>query len=256
MSDYTSIFYHDIFDYSLTPSELKKWYTPIKIENLTKAVKNKQLLIKKRFEKEKYSKGKLVMAKKASKILEKIPTIKFIGITGALAMNNADKTSDIDLMIITQKGTLWTTRLISYLVNWLIGTKIRKAGDVNEKDKLCLNMWLDENDLFFADHNLYTAHEIAQVVPLVNKDKIYERFLWKNRWILEYWPNSVKIRNPNIEIRNVSNFVLRALNLIAFKMQYIYMKSKITREVITKTRALFHPQDWGKVVLDRLKTDL
>jgi hypothetical protein len=46
------------------------------------------------------------------------------------------------------------------------------------------------------------------------------------------------------------NFVLRTSNLIAFEIQYQHMKSKMTRETVTRTRALFHPHDWGKVVLN------
>ena len=68
-------------------------------------------------------------------------------------------------------------------------------------------MWLDESDMVWQrkDRNIYTAHEIAQIVPLINKDKTYEKFLSHNRWILDFWPNAVKIRKlqvPNVTKRN------------------------------------------------------
>ena len=264
-SNSTSIKYHEIFDYKLTKEELLKWqYKKEKpsIKGVT-SIKSKV-----RVEREKYSKPKLEIAKKAAKLISKIPTVKFVGITGSLAMMNSNRESDIDLMIITKMNTLWISRLSILLILLILRIPFRRSGVRDEKNKLCLNMWLDEADLIWnkKDRNIYTAHEIAQIVPLYNKDNTYEKFLHLNRWILEFWPNSVEIRNPKSEIRNkpvnskfkilniVSSFVLGASNFIAFWMQYIYMKPKITREVVTPTRAIFHPNDWGKVVIRKLSS--
>jgi len=240
----TSILYHDIFDYKLTKEELVKWQYKDSLET-TKGKKNKS-----RLQREKYSKEKFKIAKKTAKLISKIPTVKFVGITGALAMNNAGENSDIDLMIITKGNYLWTTRLLCL---FLLFNKIRRFGDKNEKNRLCLNMWLDQNDLVWnkKDRNVYTAHEIAQVVTLVNKDRTYEKFLYLNRWILDYWPNAVKI--SLLKIKNVYKKT-NIFEKMAFKLQYLYMQPKITREVVTPTRAIFHPNDWGKKVSFHLST--
>lgn len=243
----TSVDYHNIFDFKLTKEELIKWQYK-NYKETTSGVKNKS-----RIQREKYSKEKLIIAERAAKLIAKIPTVKFVGITGALAMNNAGEKSDIDLMIITKTNTLWTTRLFVYLLICLFGIQTRKPKNKTEKDKLCLNMWLDEDDLIWdkKDRNLYTAHEIAQVVPLVNKDKTHENFLYLNRWILNFWPNAVRIKN--LKIKNSTEQV-NFIEYIAFKLQYFYMKNKITREVVTPTRAIFHPNDWGKIVINKLSS--
>ena len=245
-SEITSQKYHDIFDYKLTNEEAFKWqYQAQKV--IISGTKNKS-----RLQREKYSQKKLIIARKAANLIAKIPTVKFVGITGALAMNNAGRNSDIDLMIITKNGCLWTTRLISYLLTWLFGFKTRRPKNRLEKDKLCLNMWLDESSLVWdkKDRNIYTSHEIAQVIPLINKDKTYEKFLFANKWILKFWPNAVKVEN-SVRLSNFkSNRSL--IEKIAYELQYFYMKSKITREVVTHTRAVFHPNDWGKVVMEKL----
>lgn len=250
--------YHNIFDYELVRSDFPKWQ--YKSESSITSITS--IKSKKRKDREKYSKQKLIIAKKASQILSKIPTVKFVGITGSLAMMNAKKDSDIDLMIVTSAGMLWSTRLISLIC--LLG-QIRRFDDRNQKDKLCLNMWLDQDDLVWkkSDRNVYTAHEIGQIVPLVNKCETYEKFLHENKWILDYWPNSVEkkymvysksyIGKTKIQY-TIYNILHTWLEAVAFKLQYNHMKSKITREVITPTRALFHPQDWGKVVLSRLSS--
>ncbi len=247
----TSQKYHDIFDFKLTKEELFKWQYK-NLKETTTGVKNKS-----RLQREKYSRKKLLIAKRVGKILEKIPTIKFVGITGALAMNNASKNGDIDLMIITKSGYLWITRLISYIFILLAGFKIRSPRKMSEKDKLCLNMWFDENYLVWdrKDRNIYTAHEIAQVIPIVNKDETYENFLSKNNWVLQFWPKAVEIKKikNNFSISN-QNILMGALERVVFKLQFLYMKSKMTREVVALRRAVFHPNDWGKVVLDKLST--
>lgn len=256
LSESTTIRYHSIFDYKLTKEEIIRWKYKNEIVSTKDIISTKDI---KRLQREKYSKKKLKIAIKASNLISKIPTVKFVGITGSLAMMNAKKYSDIDLMIITLKNTLWTTRLLIFLVLLILHIPFRWSGKRGERDKLCINLWLDESDFVWSkkDRNIYTAHEIAQIVPLVNKDNIYEKFLWKNRWFLEYWPNSIEIRNKlefsKFKYLNiVSDFVFRASNFIAYKLQYVYMKSKITREVVTPTRAIFHPNDWGEKVLRKL----
>jgi len=260
-SEKLAIKYHDIFDYPLTSKELYKWKSNKGITGITSIInksgfyfiKNREEIIKKRLGNERCSRKKLILAKKTSRLLSKIPTVKFVGITGALAMNNASKNSDIDLMIITKSGTLWLTRLFVYLLIVLFGIKTRKPKDKQQRDKLCLNMWLDENDFVWnrIDRNMYTAHEVLQIVPLVNKDKTYEKFLSANTWVFSYWPNASKIIKSE-KLKN-SSAKERFLEYLAYKIQYWYMSKKITREVVTPTRAIFHPNDWGKIVLQRTK---
>ena len=203
---------------------------------------------------------KLEIAKRAAKLLAKIPSIKMVAVTGNLAMENATKESDIDLMIVTDANTLWLSRLLALILLAMFRIPFRRAGRAKEQDRLCLNLWLDETVLIWDkdNRNIYTAHELAQVIPLVNKNQTYEKLLLINRWILKYWPNSVKLLpKKRIEFGiQRSNPLTLFLEKIAFNLQYFYMKSKITRETVTCHKALFHPKDLGKIVLDRLKNAL
>lgn len=270
-----SLVYHDIFEYPLTTAEVVRWVAGSKapsVKNQAPGVsfkrgfyylEGKEGFVLKRLMRKRISARKIEIAKKAARALSLIPSVKMVGMTGALAMENATDVSDIDLLIVTKKGTLWTTRLLVYFVLRIMNHGVRKPGDKNQKDKLCLNIWLDENDLAWHPkrRNLYTAHEIAQTVPLVNKDKTHEKFIWKNEWTRDYWPNAAKLKSyqatklPSKKgsvARFLGSLVFSMLEPAAFKFQYQYMKSKITRETVTKTRALFHPVDWGKFVLGRL----
>lgn len=199
-----TVLYHNIFEYPLTANELIKWEVSRKFpvsptsprlrgasKNGYYFLKGREKLIKIRQQREKIAKRKMVIARKASVVLKIIPSIKLVGVTGALAMGNTKRESDIDLMIVTSIDTLWLTRLVAYAVLALAGLKIRRAGETDEKDKLCLNMWLDEANLIWPakDRNMYSAHEFGQLMPLVNKNHTYEHLMQKNIWIKDYWPN-------------------------------------------------------------------
>lgn len=242
-----SVRYHNIFDYKLTKDEAVKWQYK-KQRTVVSGIKNKS-----RLQREKYSEKKLEIAKRASKLISKVPTVLFVGITGSLAMMNASKNSDIDLIVITKSNFLWTTRFLVYFLVLVSGFSLRKPDQKNEKDKLCLNMWLDQTSLVWEkkDRNIYTAHEIAQIVPLVNKENIYEIFLSRNKWALDYWPNVVSIKKGiyhNQKSKHKTNVVERLL----FFVQFQYMKNKITTEIVTRNKAIFHKNNWGKVVISKL----
>lgn len=265
-SEISSVLYHDIFDYPLNFLELNKWSLKKKI-NFKKNVivtksngfyclKGREKIITKRKIKDDISMKKIKIATNASYVLGKIKTIKLVCITGSLAMNNAEKNSDIDLMIVTKKGKLWTTRIISYLYLTIYGFKLRKPNDKKQKDRLCLNMWLDESDLVWRkkDRNIYSAHEIAQIKPLFNKDDIYEKFIYHNGWIKDFWPNATNVKRIIISSKEKMKEKSSILENLVFLFQYLYMKNKITCEVVTKTRAIFHPNDVGKLVVNKLSS--
>jgi hypothetical protein len=261
-----SIFYHDLFDFPLTSLELIKWrggkYFPkikktfeIEVKDGFYFLKGKEKNVPLRIIKKRIARRKNKIAFKAASLLNDVPWIKFVGITGTLAMENAERGADIDLLIITNKGTLWLSRILSFISLSLLGIPLRRAGEKEVEDKICLNMWLEEGNFTWSkkERNVYTAHEICQIVPLINKEKIYQEFLFKNNWIKNFWPNAVRIKKVKLAKRNKINFPILFLNKIAFRIQYLYMKSKITKEKISLTKAIFHPFDWGEVINSKLR---
>ena len=153
-------------------------------------LKGKQNLVKLRAEKEKISQKKLSLAIKKANWLKVIPSIRMVGLTGNLAMRNAQDQDDIDLLIVTKAGGLWLTRLLTVLFldffNWR-----RLPGQKKVKDKICLNMFLDESHLQIpkAKQNLFTAHEVVQLKPLWERDNLYQKFIKQNLWVKKFLPN-------------------------------------------------------------------
>jgi hypothetical protein len=272
----TTLEYHKVFDYPLTqgeiwqylinlnpkakvsfqPENFKKSLNQLKkskkifLENNYFFLKNSKKLIKIRRKRRQLSQKKIKIAKKIINIFKKIPGIKAIAITGALAMNNCRDNDDIDLMIITQYQRLWIIRPILLLILQLLG-KRRKPNQKQVKDKICLNLFLDETALKLnkKKHNLLTSHEISQAKIIYNHKQTWEKFLQQNIWVLNYLPNAFNLYNFRSMAKKPSQFkltnqnsALDLLNKLFFKWQYQIMKPKITSEQVSINFAFFHPK--------------
>jgi len=203
--------YADVFDYPLAVSEIwqflitkKKTSLSIVQKTLNLMVKQKKLAtdsqfyflsdrgqtVSKRLKREKSSLQKLKIANRVANCLKLIPTIKMVAVTGALAMNNSTQSDDIDLLIVTSKGRLWLARLLSVLLVELVSQR-RRPGDQMVRNKICLNMFLDEVHLEVPqkEQNLFTAHEVCQLKPLWDRQEIYQKFINQNQWFQKYLAN-------------------------------------------------------------------
>jgi len=262
-----SLVYHDIFDYPLTSEELGRWRIGKKyasgknLPNIEEKdnyffLRKRGRIVKKRRSKELSSARKIKTLERYRKFFLLVPSIKFVGITGSLAMNSASGASDIDLILITKTATMWSSRFFLLLLLKFFLVPVRRSGVKKQKDMLCLNMWFDESDLVWSknERNIFTAHEIAQIVPLINKDSTYERLIGKNSWIFYYWPVSVKVEK--LEIKGKRKLKASFIEKLMYWSQKLHMKGKITYERVTPTRAFFHPRNLSEEVLLKLQQKL
>ena len=120
------------------------------------------------------------VAKRYSARIAHLPFVRLVGVTGALAMNNARPDDDIDLFILAQPGRLWLCRL---LVLVIVKLAIRR-GHV-----LCPNFFLSTDHLALSERNLFTAHEVVQMVPL-ERNPWYGAFIEANGWVADFLPNA------------------------------------------------------------------
>ena len=110
-----------------------------------------------------------------------LPFVRMVALTGALAMRNANDTNDdIDYLLVTKSGRVWTARACSIVLvrlTWLWGVK------------LCPNYVLAESALVQDKQNVFMAHELAQMVPLAGHT-LYHAMRTVNLWTFDLLPNA------------------------------------------------------------------
>lgn len=111
--------------------------------------------------------------------LAHLPFVRMAAVTGALAMDN-EPGRDLDFLVVTAPDRLWVCRGLVMLL-------VRLARIYG--DELCPNYFISTRSLRFLSNNLYTAHELAQMVPLYGKE-VFEVILLENSWAVSYLPNA------------------------------------------------------------------
>lgn len=275
-----TLLYSNLFDYPLTEEELHNFLINEKIDRreFSKSLSsakipinfskdfyflsgNKQL-VKKRQARELISIVKLKKAETIIKRLSLIPTIKLIGISGTLAMKNCEEDDDIDIFIIAEKNFAWTTRFLAVIFLIIMGA-YRNKNSKHYQDKICLNLVLDEKRILFAKEDLFTAHEIAQLLPIFERDGTYRKFLNANGWIKKHLPNwQIKHKKVFKKQQNYLDRLMITICKIVFlekilkTLQLFYMRDSITRERLEEGFIGLHPFDYKEYILKKYNAEV
>jgi len=203
----------------------------------------------------KISKNKIYKSKDVFKSLSKIPWIRMLAVTGSVSNYSASSNNDIDLFIITKNNRLWLTRFFVVLI-----LKIYKKYRLDSKNDLCPNLYLTESEMTWPneDRNIYIAHSIITMQPIINKDSTYFRFLTKNFWIFDYFKHFSLSTNENdfikdLKLKHTKNHLFDLIETIFSAAQRIYMKSKITSEIISRHFVHFNKNDHSQKILYKYK---
>ena len=196
-----TLLYADIFDYPLTPAEIHHYLIalPATREAVEAALENsswlrarivihadyvtlrgRQALARLRAERRRSSDRLWQAARRWSAVLGCLPFVRMIGVTGALAVDNAPRGDDIDFLIVTAPGRVWLARGLVVLA--VRAARLLGAG-------LCPNYVLAESALAQQRRDLFIAHDLAQMVPLVG-GQVYRQMRLVNRWADEYLPQA------------------------------------------------------------------
>ncbi|HUF39260.1 MAG TPA: hypothetical protein VMN57_12115 [Anaerolineales bacterium] len=141
---------------------------------------------------ERLAAARLPSAVRYGRRIARLPYVRMVGLTGALAAGNARDEEDYDYIIVTAPGRVWTSRLF---VLFLVRLAALRGF------ALCPNYFLSTDALELDDRSIFTARELAQLVPLAGAD-VYDRLRRLNAWADALLPNAAGSPAPELMLED------------------------------------------------------
>ena len=116
---------------------------------------------------------------KQSSLIARFPFVRAVALSGSLSKGTHFAGDDVDFFLITSAKRVWTCRLLLMLYK-----RIALKGS---HDHFCINYLVSESQLAVPDKNLFTATEIAWLVPM-NGHALLQRFVNANDWMSAHLP--------------------------------------------------------------------
>ncbi|HEY4786149.1 MAG TPA: hypothetical protein VIH57_08865 [Bacteroidales bacterium] len=154
---------------------------------------NDESWVTRRQEENRLADKRLKTAVRYSRLIANFPYVRGVLISGSLSKHVMKPDSDIDFFIITKPGRLWACRaFLTFFKKLFLGDSYRN---------FCINYFIDSESLEIPDKNVFTATEIAFLLPMYNY-KLYQEFLDSNQWYRAEYPN-FRNRPENVQIKPV-----------------------------------------------------
>jgi hypothetical protein len=195
-----TLLYFDIFNYPLKAGEIFNFLRverkdPTDVSECLEALTEQQHVfrfgdlyslhanehdVKRRLQGNREAERCLSMAMKRARFIGRFPFVRGVMASGSLSKGYMDENSDFDFFIVTAPGRLWIARTMLVL--------FKRIFLKNSHKRFCVNYFVDEAHLEIDEKNLFTATELATLIPLHNHSA-YEALISSNRWVTEYFPN-------------------------------------------------------------------
>jgi len=116
--------------------------------------------------------------------LQAVPFLEMVAASGSLARELVKEDSDLDVLLITRSGRIWTVRFVVTVVLDALGLRRRPTGPT--KNLVCLNHYLAQDALKLPYQSVYTALEYARVVPLFGEKQCWKFRMENKEWMEKY----------------------------------------------------------------------
>ena len=235
------ITYRDVFNAPVSLEDLQKWIGKERIQvktelDLLKAtgiletdgrdcycLKGRSKIFSHQLAKQRLSQRSLNLHAPVLTWLKFFPFVRFIGISGSVAANNATiervghrkKKVDLDIFVITAPRSLWLVCLFERVMTNLLTPLLR------EKYTLCFNYSMDESFLEIHNKGIYTATELYNLKPIYNFGQTYQKLLRANEWVQSFYPE-LKCdfldprKNFKTTLTSIVSWMVTPLNILAF----------------------------------------
>lgn len=136
--------------------------------------------------------------------LQAVPFLEMMAASGSLARELVKEDSDLDVLLVTRGGRIWTVRFIVTVVLDVLGLRRRPTGPT--KNLVCLNHYLAQDALKLPYQSIYTALEYTRIVPLFGEAQCWkfreENKEWIKKYLVHVLPDDTK------HIKTVKNFFI------------------------------------------------
>jgi hypothetical protein len=123
----------------------------------------------------------MALAYRQAKLIARFPFTRGIMASGSLSKDYMDDASDLDFFIVTSPDRLWICRTL------LVAFK--RIFLKNSHRLFCVNYFVDAEHLAIEEKNIFTATELATLLPLYGEH--YYRALHRanDSWLKKYFPH-------------------------------------------------------------------
>lgn len=166
----------------------------------------------------------LGLARKRAKLISHFPFVRAVMISGSLSKGYMDEKSDFDFFIVTEKERLWIARTLLVMY--------KRIFLFNSHKYFCVNYFLDSAHLEIEEKNLFTATELATLIPIVDEGH-YPALMNTNRWLATFFPNySPRTLADTLQVdkSKVKGFLESLINLLLGKYwEDLFMRTTLNR---------------------------
>lgn len=203
-----TLLYADVFDFPMTAEEIQHYLIEMEVDSttikhvlqssspkLTPLIASKHIngqvyyaiqeraehVFAQRAQRESFSEKLWSQAESYGRLLSKLPFVRMVCLTGALAVRNPGSLQDdLDYFLVVQSGRVWTARFFAVIL-----VRLAKLWGV----VLCPNYVLAEDRLVQSRQDSFVAHEITQMHPIYGL-QLYETIRTENDWTARFLPNA------------------------------------------------------------------
>lgn len=275
-----TLLYYDIFNYPLTAPEIHRFCalkeSQAEVDNALHelvneghifrfdhlySLHNDEHMIRRRLSGNRTASEMIPVAQRQARVIARFPFVRAVMASGSLSKGYMDEESDLDFFIVTETGKLWIARTLLVLYKRIV------LG--NSHKRFCTNYFVDEHHLVIEEKNLFTATELATVIPLFSYS-LYTQLHDNNGWLKKYFPNYESRSNDtevNFDKGMVTRFLEFVLRPMATPLERLSMAMTFNRwrrlygnyhaddfEVAFKTTkhvSKNHPRNFQKKVMER-----
>jgi glycosyltransferase involved in cell wall biosynthesis len=186
-----TIAYANFFQYPLTPDELRERLFDVEVDAPTFQrvlrsldVTPSEDLLRLRAKREAISDRGIREVNPHLRTLVSFPFVRMLAFSGATAHRNMSTPEDIDLFMVVEDGKVWAVFLLAMIWAKVLGLRRR----------LCLNYVISDSALPIAEHDTFTAQQVASLKPIHGK-YVYDRFISMNSFVYRRFPNFDPVRH-------------------------------------------------------------